>query len=149
MTEPVGSDFFDCLRQSTDKKNQKALGPFVEDKPIEKTSDSDEPIVCRQFLQRITTQADRIVVQGSHKHTLANPHGIIFQIGCFQTAKGCGYTGPLTAEWSWFKGFSWKIAICGFCLIQLGWLFVSSGSASFSGLILNRLASGDGKELLQ
>jgi len=149
MTEPAGFDFNFRFRQSTEKQNNKNLAPIVEGKPIEKTADSGEPIICRQCRQGITTQADRITVQGSHQHTVANPHGIIFQIGCFQSAQGCGYTGPLTAEWSWFKGFSWKIAVCGFCLIQLGWLFVSSGGESFSGLILNRLASGDEKELRQ
>jgi hypothetical protein len=149
MTEPVESNVNDCLRQSTEKQNNKDLAPIVEGKPIVKTSDRGEPIICRQCRQGITNQADRIAVQGSHQHTVANPHGIIFQIGCFQSAPGCGYAGPLTAEWSWFKGFSWKIAVCGFCLIQLGWLFVSSGGESFNGLILNRLASGDEKELPQ
>ena len=149
MTEPVEFDVNYRLRQSTEKQNNKNLTPIVEDKPIEKTSDSGEPIICRQCRQGITTQADRITVRGSHQHTVANPHGIIFQIGCFQSAPGCGYTGPLTEEWSWFKGFSWKIAICGFCLIQLGWLFVSSGGESFNGLILNRLVSDDEKDLPQ
>jgi hypothetical protein len=30
----------------------------------------------------ITSPAERIVVQGSHQHTFANPHGIIYEIGC-------------------------------------------------------------------
>jgi hypothetical protein len=45
----------------------------------------------------------------------------------------------LTEEYSWFKGFSWKIALCRLCAIQLGWLFVSSKMESFNGLVLNRL----------
>ena len=147
MTGPVGCDLNYHLRQPTEKLKNKKLAPVVEDKPVEKTSDNGESILCRQCRQVITTKAEQITVQGAHQHTFANPHGIIFQIGCFQSAKGCGYTGSLTEEWSWFKGFSWKIAVCNICLIQLGWLFLSSGGGSFNGLILNRLISDDEKIL--
>ena len=81
-------------------------------------------------------------MQGAHQHTFANPHGLVFRIGCFRRARGCGYTGPLSNEFSWFRGYSWRIAVCGRCLNQLGWLFVSSADTAFNGLILDQLSTG-------
>ncbi|RTZ99919.1 MAG: hypothetical protein DSY89_07670 [Deltaproteobacteria bacterium] len=96
-------------------------------------------ILCRACGRAITHERERMTVQGSHLHTFANPHGRVFEIGCFRTAAGCGYSGALTAEFTWFAGYQWKIAVCAGCLTHLGWLFVSAGSR-FTGLILNRLA---------
>tara|TARA_B100001971_G_C18130450_1_gene504524 strand:- start:600 stop:848 length:249 start_codon:yes stop_codon:yes gene_type:complete len=78
-------------------------------------------------------------MEGVHRHTFANPHGIVYQIGCFKSVTGCGYAGPASDEWSWFKGFSWRVAVCGTCLLHVGWLFVSKGGYRFSGLILDRI----------
>lgn len=131
------------FRGRTEKKKDGKMTPGVEDETAAKRADYQVSILCRQCRHLITTQAEKIAVQGSHQHTFANPHGIIFQIGCFQSAPGCGYTGQLTPEYSWFKGFSWKIALCRLCSVQLGWLFVSSGTQRFNGLVLNRLIIGD------
>jgi hypothetical protein len=82
-----------------------------------------------------------IEVEGSHQHTFANPEGILFQIGCFRSAAGCGHIRPATYEWSWFKGFRWSVALCTKCLTHLGWLYTSTAGESFYGLILSRLVS--------
>lgn len=113
--------------------------PLVEDKDQDKASDSNRQIRCRQCFQVITHSSERTGVQGSFHHTFANPHGILFEIGCFKTAGGCTYTGPAIAEWSWFAGYRWKVALCSLCLIHLGWLFTSTNGHSFHGLILDRL----------
>ena len=126
-----------------EKKNHIAPECFLEDNSIETLYESGEYILCRQCRQLITVAAERITVQGSHQHIVANPHGIVYQIGCFQNANGCSYTGPLTSEWSWFKGFDWRIAVCGICHTHLGWLFVAAENEYFNGLILNRLYFGE------
>ncbi len=100
--------------------------------------DKGEQILCRQCFQPITGPGDRLEINGAHQHVFANPSGAVYEIGCFRTAPGCGYSGFPTEEFSWFKGYSWRIAICGMCLTHMGWLFISSGS-SFNGLILNKL----------
>ena len=143
MTGLFGFDPGYGLRRRTEKDKNGKLAAGVADEIVEKTADNRASILCRQCRHLVTTKAERISVQGSHQHTFANPNGIIFQIGCFQSARGCGYTGRLTEEYSWFKGFGWKIAVCRLCLIQLGWLFVSSGAEGFNGLVLNRLIAGD------
>ena len=117
----------------------------IEGKAEEETPDDENRILCRQCLQVITSPAESTEVQGAHEHTFVNPSGILYQIGCFRSGKGCTHLGSATEQWSWFKGFSWRIAVCSACLTHLGWLFISSGGESFHGLILNRLiASGEG-----
>ena len=127
------------LRPQPDKQNKETLENAAEDEHQEKESDSEKYILCRQCLQVITSPTERIAVQGSHQHTFANPHGIIYEIGCFKSVIGCGYAGPASDEFSWFRGFSWRVAVCAMCLTHVGWLFISSSSDSFNGLILDRL----------
>lgn len=105
----------------------------------------EDYLLCRQCLQFITSKADMIEVQRSHWHTFANPEGILFEIGCFRKAKGCWYVGPAIKEFSWFTGFSWRVAICSKCLTHLGWLYTSFDDESFHGLILDRLVSSQNR----
>jgi hypothetical protein len=45
--------------------------------------------------------------------------------------------GGASAEFSWFSGYRWRVALCGRCLGHLGWRFEQGDS--FYGLILDRL----------
>ena len=110
------------------EKEREAQGP-----------EEQEYILCRQCRQAITRPAERIEVQGTHRHTFANPHGLVFEIGCFHHAVGCGYAGAASDEFTWFPGYSWKICFCALCLTHLGWIFSSPGGNAFHGLILDRL----------
>ena len=105
---------------------------------VDEADSSDDDILCRQCLQPITHASERIQRQGEHVHTFANPHGFVFEIGCFKNANGCGYAGPPTDEFTWFSGYYWRMAVCRACLVHLGWLF-TSGEDRFNGLILERL----------
>jgi hypothetical protein len=127
------------LRQPSEKKGQDSTPVIEEEEAEEQEPEEEEYILCRQCQQAITRPADRITVDGSHLHTFANPHGIVFEIGCFKTVRGCGYAGPLTDEFSWFSGYSWRVSYCSMCLTHLGWMFVSGGGDVFHGLILDRL----------
>jgi hypothetical protein len=116
--------------------------PFTVDEADTDISDENEYILCARCRRVITTAAHRIDVNGSHLHTFANPHGIVFEIGCFRGATGCTYQGAMTDDFSWFPGFGWKITGCGTCLTHLGWLFISGNGGNFHGLILDRLVEG-------
>jgi len=123
-------------------RQQQGMGekPALVDEPApEKEEEEREVILCGYCHHRVAHPSDRIEVHGAHRHTFANPQGLIFEIGCFRQAEGCRYSGEPSAEWSWFGGFRWRIALCGRCLTQLGWLFVSSAETRFAGLILDRL----------
>jgi len=124
-------------------RDAKQAGPGaagrLQDEPALDDTDDGPFILCRRCLQIITGRAQRIAVQGAHEHTFFNPHGIVFQIGCFRKTRGCRYVGPASEEFTWFKGFTWRVAVCSACLTHLGWLFVSDHAEAFSGLILDRL----------
>ena len=107
---------------------------------------TDEPeaetigaIVCRQCLHTITFSTEHRIIKGAHLHTFANPEGLIFEIGCYHNAKGCGYIGTASSEFTWFNGYVWRIAICASCLVHLGWRFSGSDGHFFHGLITSRL----------
>lgn len=104
----------------------------------------ERAIACAACGHPITTERERIRVDGSHDHRCVNPHGIHFHIGCFRSAPGCRVTGTPTLDFTWFAGFGWSYALCGNCAALLGWRYDGADGASFYGLILDRLASTDG-----
>ncbi len=135
----VNTDPVRLLRLPPEKQSDESPNSIVEDETKDKSPEKEEYILCRQCHHIITSPAEQVEVQGTHKHTFANPYGIVFEIGCFRIVKGCGHAGPFSDEFSWFKGFSWQITVCIMCLTHLGWFFSSQDSTSFYGLILDRL----------
>jgi hypothetical protein len=116
------------------------IGTGIETDPSEaETTEDKEFIRCRKCGNPVTHPSERISMDGSHAHTFANPGGILYEIGCFRSVVGCGYMGPTTDDFSWFKGYSWKVIYCGKCSDHLGWLFISPVNDPFNGLILDRL----------
>ena len=105
----------------------------------EKSPQEEIYILCRDCLHPVTRPADRISVQGRHRHTFANPHGVVYEIGCFRSAPGCGLIGPASEEFTWFAGHRWRVCVCAACLVHLGWRFASTDGEPFYGLILDRL----------
>jgi hypothetical protein len=105
----------------------------------EEARKAEPQILCRECLHPITRDQERIGVDGAHRHTFANPQGIVFEIGCFKQAPGCAYAGAASAEFSWFSGCTWRVALCFGCLTHLGWVFLEPGGESFHGLIIDRL----------
>lgn len=94
-------------------------------------------IACRQI---VTHLDERIAVNGATEHTVRNPCGIEFHIGCFRSAYGCRASGAATQAYTWFPGYAWRLARCGKCGLHLGWRYHASAD-SFHGLILNRLTA--------
>lgn len=116
---------------------------LIENETDGKSSEDDRFICCAQCLQPVTRVGDKISMQGVHRHTFANPHGVVFEIGCFREAMGCRYAGPPTSEFTWFSGYAWRIAVCRTCMLHLGWLFTATKMDSFYGLINDRLVYPD------
>ena len=130
---PSGLYFF---RYPSQDKSGTSTKPAESEK---KEREEEKFIRCRQCRQPVTRPSERTSVQGSHTHTFANPSGIVYEIGCFRSVIGCGHVGPATDDFTWFKGFGWKITYCAKCLTHLGWFFISPAGGSFNGLILDRL----------
>jgi len=101
-------------------------------------SEKKEFLCCAECKYPIARKSDRIQINEKHQHVFANPHGYIFQIGCFAQAPGCVIAGEETSFFSWFPGYVWRFALCGQCLTLLGWAFRSHES-QFLGLILDKL----------
>lgn len=116
----------------------------IQDIAGEKLGDgrSDGPILCSACGHAVTHERFRAEIDGSHTHTFANPHGIVYRFGCFSSAPGTAGLGGRFTGFTWFDGHSWQVAVCGACLAHLGWCFRSS-EREFYGLILDRLGRGD------
>lgn len=107
-------------------------------------SPAAEPLIlCRACRHPVTREEERIAVGGGHRHTFANPSGIVFEIGCFRSAPGCAAVGPPSGEFTWFPGHVWRVGVCAACRLHLGWRFSSAGGAAFYGLILDRLIAAE------
>ncbi len=96
-------------------------------------------ILCRQCANMVTGPDEGIWMNGSHRHTFANPVGVVYEIGCFNSAPGSRVVGPASDEFTWFPGYLWRVAICSQCLTHIGWYFLHSAGYGFHGLILDRL----------
>ena len=110
------------------------------DKQANNHPKKEKRLFCAACRHPVTHQDERIPVQGGHEHRFTNPHGITYHIGCFREAAGCSVVGESTAEFTWFPGYAWRIALCANCQTHLGWRF-QSGGEYFHGLIVNRLIS--------
>ncbi|MBI5783748.1 MAG: hypothetical protein HZA69_08390 [Gammaproteobacteria bacterium] len=121
--------------------------PHSEKKRKEKTNTrlaekakKEKRLFCAACRHLITHQDQRVPVQGGHEHTFTNPRGITYHIGCYREAAGCSVVGESTAEFTWFLGYAWRVALCANCRTHLGWEF-RSDSDYFHGLIVDRLTS--------
>lgn len=101
--------------------------------------DATSWIVCRQCRKRLTKASHGLSIDGSHKHTFANPSGIVFEIACYYPVSGITLVGVRSTEFAWFSGYSWQIGICSGCRTHLGWLFSGSQAQLFYALIADRI----------
>ena len=114
-----------------------------EDRPAEDTALEEEErrapgIFCRLCGHRVTSDDQRISVDGSHTHAFFNPAGILFEVGCFRLAPGCLAHGEASGLFTWFAGYLWRPALCSQCAGHLGWRFEKPDSIFFC-LILTQL----------
>ena len=105
------------------------------------SEEEKELLYCTYCLKLITSGDERIQMGGSHEHLFTNPGGITFKVGCFRQVPGAVFEGTPTEEFTWFKGYQWRMANCSGCLTHIGWQYLHGGQGSFSGLILTRLTT--------
>ncbi|MCG8688439.1 MAG: cereblon family protein [Desulfobacterales bacterium] len=104
--------------------------------------ESDPVITCKNCMGLVTKPDFRMQVEQQFSHTFANPHGHVFEIGCFSRADGCIESSVPSDDFSWFNGYVWSIGLCRNCKIQLGWIFLATKMdrpQKFYGLILDQL----------
>ena len=105
-------------------------------------SPAGDEILCAFCKAPVTGAVHRMSHAGAQRHTFENPGGFQFTLGLFREAR-CSVTGPASADFTWFAGYRWQIALCAGCAQQLGWSF-TGGEGSFYGLILDRLIFAEG-----
>lgn len=128
-------DYLRTLKQSSEEEIEDVCSKISQET---ETENEKESILCKNCRNEITTMEYGITVNGQHAHIFKNPAGITFHIGCFSSAWGCFVYGVPTYDVTWFKGFSWCVALCAHCFFHLGWHY-QSGGESFFGLILANL----------
>lgn len=138
MDRPLG-----FLRLPSEQPGRPGGDPAIKEETEIAPGDEGDAVLCRQCHAVITQTTERVEVQNAHQHTFANPHGVVFQIRCFQSARGVGHVGPRTDEFSWFAGYSWTVVVCITCLTHLGWRFSLKSGSGFYGLIIDRLIEAD------
>lgn len=86
-----------------------------------------------------------IRMNGEHEHVVFNPAGILFRVMCFSDAPGAVAVGNASDQFTWFKGFTWRIALCKGCGVHMGWMYEGTGApAVFFGLIRPMLVERPG-----
>ncbi len=93
----------------------------VEEEQLSPKENEGHLLVCKLCRNIITSQTQRKSVNSQHVHTFFNPHGVVFEFGCFSNAWGCVNRGTPTSDFTWFEGLSWYIASCSVCGEHLGW----------------------------
>jgi len=109
------------------------------------TGHGGRKLVCKLCRSVITRQELGMEVNGQHRHVFFNPHGYVFELGCFASAKNVVPTGPKTDEFTWFPGLTWQVVACAHCASQLGWRY-TGGDGGFYGLILTALIEEEGRK---
>jgi hypothetical protein len=94
---------------------------------------------CAACGHELALLRERIDVEGAPTRSFMNPEGIEYEITAFREAPGCALAGEASSYWSWFAGYSWRVALCGRCGQHVGWSF-SGGPSPFFGLIVQRIA---------
>ena len=132
---PVNQLLLRSLPPTNDKADQS-------EEQFHDTSREKESLLCTVCNNKITSEQQGFARGGKTEHTFINPHGMLFRVGCFYQATGCGVVGSPSSEFSWFAGFAWQIAFCRECQTHLGWLFSNDQGHQFYGLIITRLKPG-------
>ena len=123
--------------------DEKKISSIARRKPksVPNYEEEKELLYCTYCLKLITSGDQRIEIGESHEHLFTNPAGITFSIGCFREAPGAVFQGTPSAEFTWFKGYQWRMAYCNKCFIHIGWQFLQGSQTYFAGLILTRLTT--------
>jgi hypothetical protein len=125
-----------ALRRESPEQTEKLLDQALRERRPRDAS--PRRVLCRSCRSPVSSDRERIPIEGSHLHRRTNPAGIEFEFGCFLAAPGAAVVGEATDEFSWFSGYAWAYSICRSCAVHLGWHF-EGRDPSFHGLILDRL----------
>lgn len=99
--------------------------------------DTDDELLCAACGRLLTRGRWRLTMNGDHEHTVFNPAGRIFTVLCFKEAPGVAAVGEPSDDFTWFKGYPWRIGVCRGCDSHVGWQY--EADTVFFGLIKSKL----------
>lgn len=92
--------------------------------------------------------SDRILeVDGRIRHLFVNPAGMRCELLTFIACPGASVLGDPTLAHTWFRGYSWRLALCSRCGAHLGWHYRAHSDLrplEFWGLLVAHLAARHG-----
>lgn len=119
------------------------LGDSERSSHVDDDSGLDDSLLCADCGRLITRTRWRLTLDGDHERVFFNPAGHVFRVLCFREAPGVETVGEPTGEFSWFKGYVWTFAQCGYCARHIGWRYEGSAEPQvFFGLIKKHLVVG-------
>lgn len=130
-----------CLKGDDGLPHEGSSNPDQTTEPTEHSG--RRALVCKMCRAHITRPDLAMRVDGQHRHVFFNPHGYVFEIGCFASAKNVAASGPKTDEFTWFPGYTWQAVGCAHCATLLGWRYTGK-DGGFYGFILKMLVEEEG-----
>ena len=105
---------------------------------------------CAACRAEVTKPCWGMDVDGERERAFFNPAGIVFRVLCFREAPGAIGFGEASSDFTWFRSYAWRLALCRSCCGHIGWRYEGAVDPPvFFGLIKDKLilsASGSAPE---
>jgi hypothetical protein len=106
-------------------------------------AEDERRFLCRACESMITDGKALFCMRASTvEQVFPNPFGQMRVIVTVRWAQSIALDGEATSDFTWFAGYSWRIAYCAQCRAHLGWIYEATADAtprSFYGLLLEAL----------
>jgi hypothetical protein len=125
-----------------DAKKKESPAASSEHEP-EMEGEEEQIFVCRRCSTEISSRRQLFAMRAaSYVQVFPNPYGHMKVIYTLRDAKAVAIGGAPTSEFTWFAGYTWRIAYCAACGNHLGWLFEGvEEPPAFYGLLKDELVS--------
>jgi hypothetical protein len=111
--------------------------------PAEETEE-ERIFVCVHCETEIASRRRLFAMRAaSYVQVFPNPYGHLKVIYTFRDANNLVIAGSPSREFTWFEGYTWRVAYCAACKHHLGWLFEAADASepiTFYGLLKDELA---------
>ena len=104
--------------------------------------EKDIAYFCVRCGALITRGHWELSLNGGFEHVFFNPAGLVFRVLCFKEAPGAEARGAASGQFTWFRGYLWRLAMCQSCDLHLGWRYEGAEAPRiFFGLIKDALTT--------
>ena len=130
----------ELLQEDAKKKASAVESPLEEP---HKEPEEEHVFVCRRCETEISSRRHLFAMRAAcYVQVFPNPYGHMKVIYTLRDARGVQVAGGPTDEFTWFHGYTWRIAYCAACSNHLGWFFEAIDESEppvFYGLLKDEL----------